>query len=198
MRRAAALAAVLALTAGAALTYAQTPSAAPPAARTPRKAATPRPPLDFTGVWELDPKASRGAAKQMEGAVLSVRQNGNRIWIAPAESRGSRLLAETIVVDGQVYEKSLGAKQKGTLVAQWSADKTMLTLEAVAGTDANPRAAVQRMIWRLEDGGKTWTRQTHTVQPSGEKESFLVFRKRTGKTGSPKPTPTPKPPAAKP
>lgn len=194
MRRAAALSAIMLL--GAALADAQTPPASP-TARAPRRTASPRPPLDFTGVWELDPKASRGAAKQMEGAVLSVRQNGNRIWIEPAESRGSKLIAETIVVDGQVYEKGLGGKQKGTLVAQWSADKTMLTLEAVAGTDANPRAAVQRMIWRLEDGGRTWTRQTHTVQPSGEKETFLVFRKRTGKAAS-KPTPTARPAPAKP
>lgn len=174
---------------------AQTPSAPHSPARAPRRAKIPAPPLDFTGVWVLDPKASEGVSQNMEGAVLSVRQNGNRIWIEPIESKSSKLLAEEIVVDGHVYEKSMGRKQKGTLVAQWSEDKTMLSLEAVVGTDENPRAAVQRMIWRLRDGGKTWTRQTRTVQPGGPKETLLVFRKRPGKGAAPAPKPTsvPKP-----
>ena len=171
---------------------AQTPSAPRSPARAPRKV-KPLPPVDFTGVWVLDPKASEGVSKNMEGAVLSVRQNGNRIWIEPIESKGSRILAEEIVVDGHRYEKSMGPKQKGTLVAQWNEDKTVLSLEAVAGTDENPRAAVQRMIWRLRDGGKTWTRQTRTMQPGGTKDTFLVFRKRPGKGAAPKPTPVPKP-----
>jgi hypothetical protein len=169
---------------------AQTPAAPHSAARAPRRARA-LPPLDFTGVWVLDPAASQGVSKNMEGAVLSVRQNGNRIWIEPIESKGARILAEEIVVDGHVYEKSMGRKQKGTLVAEWSPDRTMLSLEAVAGTDENPRAAVQRMIWRLRDGGKTWTRQTRTFQPGGPKDTFLVFRRRTGKGAAPKPTPVP-------
>ena len=37
------------------------------------------------------------------------------------------------------------------------------------------------MIWKLEDGGKTWTRQTRTLQPDGSKDTFLVFRKREPK-----------------
>jgi photosystem II stability/assembly factor-like uncharacterized protein len=37
------------------------------------------------------------------------------------------------------------------------------------------------MIWRLQDGGKTWTRQTRTIQVDGARDTFLVFRKRAAK-----------------
>ncbi len=139
------------------------------------------PPLDFTGIWELDPTASRGVTKQMEGAVLQVRQNGNRIWIEAIESKRPSLTAEEIVVDGQVYEKALGAGKKGTLEAAWGKDGKSLWLQAVVGTDENPVAGTQRMIWTLEDGGKTWIRKTRTLQPDGSKDTFLVFRKREAK-----------------
>ncbi len=156
------------------------PTSAPRPARTPAKTKKARPPLDFTGTWVLDPAASQGVSKQMEGAVLQVRQNGNRIWIEPIEGEGARpnIAAEEIVVDGRLYEKALGAGQKGTLEAAWGKDGTSLWLQAVVGTDETPDAARQRMIWRLRDGGKTWTRQTRTLQPGGAKDTFLVFRKR--------------------
>ena len=114
----------------------------------------------------------------MEGAVLEVRQNGNRIWIEPIEGPGPNIAAEEIVVDGRLYEKALGAGQKGTLEAAWGKDGQSLWLQAVVRTEETPDAARQRMIWRLRDGGKTWTRQTRTLQPGGAKDTFLVFRKR--------------------
>jgi hypothetical protein len=162
----------------AAILVAQTATPAPKPARTPGKAKRSAPPLDFTGIWELDPAASRGVTKQMEDAVLQVRQNGNRIWIEAIESPSPRITAEEIVVDGQVYEKALGAGKKGTLEAAWGNDGKSLWLQAVVATDENPVAATQRMIWRLHDGGKTWTRQTRTLQPDGSRDTFLVFRKR--------------------
>ena len=62
---------------------------------------------------------------------------------------------------------------------------TIATVEssvaAIAGTEGDPASAVQRMIWRLRDGGQTWTRQTMTIQPDGTKETMLVFRKRSTK-----------------
>jgi hypothetical protein len=155
---------------------------APQPARTPRKTSrSARPPLDFTGVWELDAKASQGVSRNMEGAVLSVRQNGNRIWIEPIEQKHPNLLSEEIVVDGRLYEKAVGRAEKGTLVAAWGKDKASLWLEVVVGTEQNPRAAVQRMIWRLRENGRVWTRQTRTLQPGEAKDSFLLFRKREAK-----------------
>jgi hypothetical protein len=190
MRRRAVLAAGCILAAAA--LAAQTATPAPKPVRTPGSADSPKrsakakkksgPPLDFTGVWVLDAQASSGVGPNMEQAVLSVRQNGNRIWIEQIETNRLNILAEEIVVDGKLYEKSLGRGQKGTLEAAWGKDGTSLWLQAVARTDENPTAAMQRMIWRLRDGGKTWTRQTRTIQPGGAKDTFLVFRKREGKT----------------
>ena len=134
--------------------------------------------MDFTGVWVLDAKASTGVAPQMQDVVLNVRQNGNRIWIEQLESQSRMILSEQIVVDGQKYEKGLGGGQKGTLEAAWGNDHTSLWLQAIAAAGDNPNGAVQRMIWRLRDDGKTWTRQTRTIQPDGVKDTFLVFRKR--------------------
>jgi hypothetical protein len=162
----------------AAVLAAQSPTAAPKPARTPAKTKTTRPPIDFTGTWVLDPAASQGVSRQMEGAVLEVRQNGNRIWIEPVEGPGPNIAAEEIIVDGRLYEKALGAGQKGTLEAAWGKDGQSLWLQAVVRTEETPDAARQRMIWRLRDGGKTWTRQTRTLQPGGAKDTFLVFRKR--------------------
>ncbi len=154
------------------------PTAKPKPARPPAGKSA-KPPLDFSGIWDIDVKASKGLSPLMEGAVLSVRQNGDRIWIEPIEQKAPKLLAEEIVVDGKVYDKTVGRGRKGSLQAQWGKDDQSLWLQAIAGTDENPNAAVQRMVWRLRENGNVWTRQTWTVQKDGTKETFLVFRKRT-------------------
>jgi hypothetical protein len=162
--------------AGLAQTTAPSPKAPAKPARTPKASA--KPPLDFSGIWVLDAAASQGVAPQMQNVVLQVRQNGNRIWIEQIESNARMILSEEIVVDGKMYEKSLGAGQKGTLEAAWGKDNASLWLQAIAPAEGNPNAAIQRMIWKLSDGGQTWTRQTRTIQPGGTKDTFLVFRKR--------------------
>ncbi len=168
--------------------------ASPPAVKTkpPRAvgASRAKAPIDFSGVWELDAAASQNVSRPMEGAVLSVKQNGNRIWIEPIEQTGRRILAEQIVVDGRLYEKRVGI-QKGTLVAKWGKDSSSLWLEAVAGTDDNPEGLLERMVWRMQDFGNTWTRQSWATQGTNVKQTFLVFHRR-GKW----PTPSAKPPAA--
>jgi hypothetical protein len=176
VRRAFALAALI--LAGAAAALAQTAVPSPRPVRTPKAKPAAKPKLDFTGVWVLDTAASTNVSPQMRDSVLDVRQNGNRIWIEQIEVSDRQILSEQIVVDGKKYEKSLGAGQKGTLEAAWGNDGTSLWLQAIAGTEGDPSSAVQRMIWRLRDGGKTWTRQTMTIQPSGTRETMLVFRKR--------------------
>ncbi len=182
MRRAFAL--VVMTLAGLGAAVAQTAAPSPKPAQTPKakSKASSKPKLDFTGVWVLDAAASTNVSPQMQDAVLEVRQNGNRIWIEQIEVSDRKILSEQIVVDGKKYEKGLGAGQKGTLEAAWGNDGTSLWLQAIAGTEGDPASAVQRMIWRLRDGGKTWTRQTMTVQPSGTRETMLVFRKRPTKS----------------
>jgi hypothetical protein len=154
-----------------------------PAPTAPPKTApsTGKAPLDFSGIWEIDLKKSRGISKNMEKAVISIRQSGDRIWMEPIEQQRPWLVAEEIVVDGRLYEKAVGGGRKGTVQAEWGKDKKSLWIQAATGTDENPSAAVQRTVWRLRDGGKTWTRQTWTVQKDETRESFLVFRKREAK-----------------
>ncbi len=135
-------------------------------------------PLDFSGIWEIDLKESKGISKNMEKAVISIRQNGDRIWIEPIEQQRPWLTADQIVVDGNFYEKPLGSGRKGKVQAEWGKDGKSLWIQTTSGTDENPNADVQRTVWRLQDGGKTWTRQTWTVQKDVTRESFLVFRKR--------------------
>jgi hypothetical protein len=143
------------------------------------KPASPKAPLDFSGVWELDAGASQGVVKAMEHAAIRIEQNGNRIWIAPlGDASTGKLLADQIVVDGQLYEKKLG-KDKGTVLAKWGTDNQSLWIEAVNSTPTDPRAAVQRMVWRLRDFGNTWTRQSWTISGENSKQTFLVFRKRS-------------------
>jgi hypothetical protein len=162
-----------------------------PAAPRPKKPATPKAkrsaPLDFSGVWVLDPAASRGVSTNMEGAVLSVRQNGNHIWIQPIERKEPLLLSEEIVVDGRKYEKGLGPSKgrKGTLTADWGKDGDSLWLQIEAPGDDGEPAGYQRAIWRLRDNGTVWTRQTRTLTKSEARESFLVFRKRETKPTKP-------------
>jgi hypothetical protein len=156
------------------------PTALPKPPRTPGKARSARPPLDFSGIWVLDAAASRGAPSHMTGAVLSVRQDGNKIWIEPIDQKRPTLLSEQIVADGQPYEKAVGPNQKGTVTAGWGKDNQSLWLQVVAGTMVEPVGA-QRTVWRLADGGKTWTRHTSSIQPNGTKETLLVFRKREAK-----------------
>src|SRR5580765_2706855 len=113
----------------------------------PKATPTPKPPLDFTGTWELDEKASLNVSAQMKGAVLSVRQKKNRIWISPVkkeEGARQQILAEEIVVDGQPYEKALGPAGTGLVTAGWAPDGKSLRIEVQAGAAESRGSAVQR------------------------------------------------------
>ncbi|MEP7132539.1 MAG: hypothetical protein ABI914_05195 [Acidobacteriota bacterium] len=144
---------------------------------------------DFTGMWELDTKASSLGSPKMQNAVLQVTQSGDRIWIQPIGGSRARILAEEVVVDGRTYEKTLGNKERGTLTAKWGNDAKSLWLEVVAGTDETPRAAVQRIVWRLSADRQVWVRETVTVQKDGARQTRLVFRRQDPN----KPAPTPAP-----
>ncbi|MEO8432561.1 MAG: hypothetical protein ABI592_13695 [Acidobacteriota bacterium] len=138
-------------------------------------------PTDFTGVWELDPKASSGGSPNMDKAVLEVTQRKNRIWIQPVEKTRETVIAEEVIVDGQPYEKALGHKNRGTLTAKWGTDAKSLWLEVVAGPEDNPRAAVQRSVWRLSEDRNVWVRETVTLQRGSTKQARLVFRRQAKK-----------------
>jgi hypothetical protein len=191
-RTAGALAALLFPVALDALAQAAPPPTPPPAA-TPRAKkpsgakAKPAAPLDFSGVWVLDGNASKGVSTNMEGAVLSVRQNGNHIWIEPIERKEPLLLSEEIVVDGRKYEKGLGPAKgrKGTLTADWGKDRDSLWLQIEAAGDDGEPVGYQRAIWRLRDKGTVWTRQTRTITKGDVKDSYLVFRRREAKPAKP-------------
>lgn len=137
-------------------------------------------PLDFSGVWELDAEQSKNVSKNMEKAVISIRQSGDRIWIEPIEQQRPWLVADEIVVDGRVYEKSIGGGKKGTVQAQWGKDKKSLWIQTSAGTEGTD-SGWTRAVWELKDGGKTWTRHTWTFSKDQRRESMLVFRKRAPK-----------------
>lgn len=156
------------------------PGSPPPAGRAPAPRPSPgKPPLDFTGVWVLDEKASRNVSPPMREAVLNVRQTGNEIWISPMDPSKSHLMAESIVVDGRGYEKALGNKGKGVLTAAWAKDRKSLWLEMTAGPEDNPRQVVQRSVWKLSSDRRTWIRQSVSIQNGKTQDAMLVFRRRS-------------------
>ncbi len=151
-----------------------------PAPKPTRKAAAP-PPLDFSGVWELDPKMSLHVSGSMRDAVLSVTQKGDRIWLSPVQSPGkarSPILAEEIVADGRAYEKALGPAGKGLVTAGWARDGKALWIEVQAGSPENPREAVQRSIWRISEDRKVWVRESVSLSKGTAKSARLVFRRK--------------------
>ena len=104
-------------------------------------------------------------------------------------------MAEEVIVDGRSYEKSLGGMGKGRLVAKWGTDGLSLWLETTAASDEDPRAAVQRSVWRLSEDRSTWVRETVTVQHGSARQSRMVFRRVDPAKAA---TPPPATPAAKP
>ena len=138
------------------------------------------PPVDFSGVWDIDLTQSQGVSTSMKKAVLSVRQSGSRLWIEPIEQPRPYLSAEEIVVDGKLYEKAIGRNEKGTVQAQWAKDRKSLWIQTVTTSPEGAEVAFQRSQWSLSDGGKVWTRHTWTVQKGNNRESLLVFKKRPG------------------
>lgn len=182
-----ALLASLYLPAGAA----PSPAGAPPAKK---KAPDPHPgaaggPTDFSGTWEVDEKSSSLGSHHMENAVLQVTQKGDRIWIQPVGRTRQLVMAEEVVVDGRTYEKSLGNSEKGTLTAMWGKEGRSLWLEVVAGTEADPRAGVQRSVWRLSADRSVWVRETITVHKGSSQRARVVFRRQDPKKPKPEPTP---------
>jgi hypothetical protein len=148
------------------------------------KALTPGPPLDFSGVWKLDSSLSLNVSSNMTGAVLSVTQEGNRIWITPVRAEGdsrTSIPTEEIMADARPYEKALGPAGKGVVTAGWSPDGKALWIEVLAGSSGDPRAAVQRIVWKLSEDRTIWVRESVFSSPGSAKSSRLVFRKREGK-----------------
>ena len=151
----------------------------------PRKTPTPKPPVDFSGTWELDEKVSVNVSTQMKGAVLSVEQKGNRIWISPVQKKeGPRpeILAEEIVVDGRPYEKALGPAGTGFVTASWSPDGGSLRIEVEAGPPGN-RSAVQRSIWKVSEDRTVWVRESVSTSKGRTAHARLVFRKAKERKG---------------
>lgn len=166
---------------GVSATGAAVPTPAPSRPRPSSRPAAPparKPPLDFSGTWELDEKGSRAIAPAMAGAVITVQQKGDRIWIAPENAVDSKLLAEMIVADGRPYVKSLGNKGKGTVTVGWASDGKSLWIEVAAGPEESPRSILQRSVWKLSENRSVWVRQTVTIQNEKVQESRLVFRRR--------------------
>ena len=124
---------------------------------------------------------SRNVSSHMRHAVLSVTQEGNRIWISPIQpAEGSRqaILSEEIVVDGRSYEKALGPAGKGLVTADWAKDRKSLWIEVLAGPPENPKEAVQRSVWRLSEDGSVWLRESVSVSKGQARTAMLVFRRR--------------------
>jgi hypothetical protein len=152
------------------------PTTVKPAA--PASSKSPRAPIDFSGVWEIDLQASKGVSTSMGKAVISIRQNGDRIWIEPIEQVRPYLAAEELIVDGKKYEKAVGRGDKGTVEAQWAKDRKSLWIQTVTNGEDGEEVAFQRSQWELKDGGKTWARRTWTVRKGDTRQSILIFRKR--------------------
>jgi len=153
------------------------PAKKPAAAKEPAGPGAPGSLTNFSGIWQLDVNSSSGGSPNLKDAMLEVTQKGDRIWIQPlGESRRS-VLAEEVVVDGRVYEKGVGQGRRGTLQAQWGKDGKSLWLEVVAPSEENPRAAVQRTVWKLSDDRKTWVRETVTMVNGQSRQSRLVFHR---------------------
>lgn len=154
-------------------------------------------PTDFSGIWELDEKSSSLPSRHLQNSVLEVTQKGERIWIQPLGKTRDRVLAEEVVVDGRAYEKSLGNKERGTLTARWGEEGRSVWLEVVAGTDEDPRAGVQRSVWRLSQDRNVWVRETVTMHKgsASTQRSRAVFRRQD--PGKRKPTPAATPRSAR-
>jgi hypothetical protein len=176
MKRAALFAAAI-LAAAVAPAAAPAANKAPAAKKAPAALGSPGSPTNFSGIWELDVHSSSGGAPNLKDAVLEVTQKGERIWLQPLGESRRGLLAEEVVVDGQTYEKGVGQARRGTLQAQWGKDGKSLWLEVVAPTEENPRAAVQRTVWRLSDDRNTWVRETVTIVNGQSRQSRLVFHR---------------------
>jgi hypothetical protein len=180
-----------ALTIAASLSAAATPAPKSPPKRTPApaRAGAPGSVTDYSGVWELDAAQSQGGASNLDGAVLEVSQKGDHIWIQPLGRTRTTLLAEEVVADGRSYEKGIGEKdgRRGTLTAKWGSDAKSLWLEVTVGTDEEPRAAVQRSVWRLSEDRSTWVRETITLAHGAARRSRLVFRRQDPRKLTPGP-----------
>ena len=155
-----------------------TPAPTKPAPTSKKKATPARAPIDFSGTWEIDAAQSQGMSANMREAVISIRQNGDRIWMEPVDRSRKYLSSEEIVVDGRLYEKALGRGMKGTVQAAWAKDRKSLWIQTVTKNGEGERVAYQRAQWTLKDPN-TWLRRTWTVQQDNNRESLLVFHRQT-------------------
>lgn len=178
MRVFSAAAAFLALT----LSVAAVPAPTPPSPE--------KPPLDFSGTWELDERASLNISPRMSGAVLVVEQRGDHIRISPgAQGPGKlNLAADEVVADGQPYEKSVGGA-RGIATARWSPDGQALELTVTAGPTQGRGRALQTSRWTLSRDGSTWVRDTSTSADGKGSRSRLVFRRQSREAAGKTPTP---------
>ncbi|HEX7253484.1 MAG TPA: hypothetical protein VF376_11425 [Thermoanaerobaculia bacterium] len=172
----------------------QTPTRPAKSAR-PARTRTPaaKPPIDFSGIWELDTKASVHPNPHYQGSVLSVTQTGDHIWIQPIkQGKGTGVLGEEIVADGRGYEKGIGASGKGIVTAGWSDDRQSLWIEVKAGPADPAKGAMQRSVWKLSEDGSVWVRESVSISQGKAQSARLVFRRRTAESLTPTPGAPPK------
>ena len=141
-----------------------------------------KPPLDFSGTWTLDPKMSSNVSSRMQGAVLFVRQRGDRIWISPVKPEDGlpSVPAEEIVADARPYEKALGPAGNGLVTAGWAKDGKSLWIEVKPGPPEAPGPAIQRSVWRLSEDRQVWVRESISAPPGSSALVRLVFRRNRG------------------
>jgi hypothetical protein len=189
-RRAIAALALLFLLAAPRLAAQAATPVAPPRGRTPTaRPPAKKPPIDFSGVWNLDLQTSKNVVPRLErGLTVTVRQNGSRIWME-ASGPDSPKASDVIVADGRPYKKDLGPGLSATVTAQWAPDGTAMLMEIVAGDPKTPQV-VQRTRWTLSPDKKNWYRHTITLDGSERRETGLAFRRQSA-------APTPRTPAPK-
>ena len=173
---------------------AQTPTKPAKSARPPKTPAT-KPPIDFSGIWELDMKASVHPNPHYEGSVLSVTQTGDHIWIQPIkQGKGTGVLGDEIVADGRGYEKGIGASGKGIVTAGWSDDRQSLWIEVKAGPADPAKGAMQRSVWKLSEDGSVWVRESVSISQGKAQSARLVFRRKSSESLTPTPDQSKSPP----
>jgi hypothetical protein len=140
-------------------------------------------PADFSGTWVLDEDRSDFGknGSGMAPARLDVSEHGNELEIKTTrvvEYADDEVTDEKLTLDGAESQSQFMGSPRVTK-ARISASGDQITLESVVTfTWGGGSKRTSKDVWRLLDGGKTLSIQSHTSSFRGEQDQTMIFEKR--------------------
>jgi dipeptidyl aminopeptidase/acylaminoacyl peptidase len=139
--------------------------------------------INFTGKWSLNESKStlsQGGGGFGPAKMLNITQEGNNLTVERTTNRNGEDVTTTLkyTLDGKECDNS-NERRTSKSVLSWSDDGKALTIttNSVSERDGQKFESKNVEVWKMAEGGKSFTIDQVMNSPRGERKSNLVYDK---------------------